>query len=60
LWIAPTWTSVVGTRGFDHTHNNPDYDAYLRSIQEVGDSAAAAAKSIQFEPKVIGWKDQQR
>jgi hypothetical protein len=57
LWIAPSWTTVIGTRAFDHTRNNPDYQAYLQSIQEVSENVAGT-KFKRFDARPIGWKDQ--
>jgi hypothetical protein len=54
---APTWSCVIGTRGFDHTKNNPEFATYMKSIQEVSNTFAGASKFRRFEPQVIGWKE---
>ena len=54
---ARLWSSVIGTRRFDHTHNNPEFDAYVKSIRDVSNSFAPASKFHRFEPQVVGWKE---
>jgi hypothetical protein len=58
IWLAPGWSCVVGTRAFDHTRNNPEFDAYVKGIKDVSNSFAAQSKFRRFDPKPVGWKDQ--
>jgi hypothetical protein len=58
IWLAPGWSCVVGTRAFDHTRNNPEYDAYAKAIKDVSNSFAAQSKFRRFDPKPVGWKEQ--
>jgi hypothetical protein len=58
LWLAPSWTSVIGTRAFDHAKNNAEFDKYIASIREVSNTFGATSKFKRFEPRPIGWKEQ--
>jgi len=50
-----TWYSVVGTRAFDSTRNNPQYEDYKQSIMNVSAKYAGRSKFKQFDPIVKRW-----
>jgi hypothetical protein len=54
---ATRWSCVIGTRGFDHTRNNPEFKEYMKSIEDVSNSFAGQSKFRKFEPQVIGWRE---
>ena len=49
------WYSVVGTRGFDRTRNNPQYDAYIAQIMEVSPKFAGKSQWKRFAPQPKKW-----
>ncbi|MGB7157448.1 MAG: hypothetical protein WBD40_05245 [Tepidisphaeraceae bacterium] len=49
------WYSVVGTRGFDRTKSNPQYDAYVASIMDVSPKFAGKSKWKSFAPQPKKW-----
>ncbi len=58
LWLAPAWSSVITTRGFDHTRNNAEFNAFMKSIVDISNSFPPDGKLRKFDPRVVGWKDQ--
>ena len=56
-WFNTRWPCVVGMRGFSRTKNNPEYEAYIKAIQDVSNQFAGPSKFRRFEPQVIGWKE---
>jgi hypothetical protein len=56
LPYAPKWHSVVGITGFDKIKNSREYDAYIKSIDDVGKKFAGNSKFKKFEPKAYKWK----
>jgi hypothetical protein len=53
----PDWLAVIGTTGFERTRNNPEYDAYLKLINQISEKFAARSKFRQFEPFLFTWKE---
>lgn len=49
------WYSVVGTRGFDRTRSNPQYDAYIAQIMEVSPKFAGRLQWKRFAPQPKKW-----
>ncbi|HEX3357349.1 MAG TPA: hypothetical protein VHS31_10300 [Tepidisphaeraceae bacterium] len=58
LWLAPAWSCVITTRGFEHTRSNAEFDAFMKSIRDVSNSFPPDGKLRKFDPRVVGWKDQ--
>ena len=52
-WVG--WYSVVGTRGFDRTRNNPQYDEYIAQIMEVSPKFAGRSQWKRFAPQPKKW-----
>jgi hypothetical protein len=58
FWPArPTWYTVIGTREFDHIRSNPEFDKYLKSINDLSSRFAGTSKFKRFEPMAVKWKD---
>jgi hypothetical protein len=53
----PSWFTVVGTKEFDRTKNNAEFDRYLVSLTTAGNKFAGNSKFKKFEPMVVKWKD---
>jgi hypothetical protein len=56
LHYAPNWHIVVGLKGFDRVRNSPEYDDYVRKIEEVGVEFAGNSKFKKFEPRAFKWQ----
>jgi hypothetical protein len=51
------WPCVVGTRGFDRTKDNREFDDYLKAIRDVSNVFAGQSNYHRFDPQVLGWKE---
>jgi len=56
-WASKSWWCVVGTTGFDHIRDNPDYKAYENAVNKVSEQFAANSKFKKFEPRAYRWKE---
>jgi hypothetical protein len=56
LHYAPNWYVVVGLTSFDRVRNSPEYDAYVRQIEQVGVEFAGSSKFKKFEPRAFKWQ----
>ena len=52
------WYSVVGTRGFDRTRDNPEFDRYEARIVAIGQKYREQKRAREFAPVVYGWRPQ--
>lgn len=51
-----TWYSVITTKGFERTRNNPEYDAYVAQLTKVMQRYAKSSKWKTFQPDVYTWR----
>jgi hypothetical protein len=56
FYYAPGWSCVIGTRPFERTKNNPEFTAYMKSIEDVSKSFAGTSRFRRFEPRPLAWK----
>jgi hypothetical protein len=57
LHYAPTWYIVVGITGFDRVRSSPEYDAYVRKIEQIGLEFAGTSNFKKFEPRAFKWQE---
>ena len=55
--FAPRWFSVVGYNGYASVKNNPDYDHYVSTIQEIGERFGQGVKFKKFQPMAFKWRE---
>jgi hypothetical protein len=53
----PTWFTVIGTTGWEHTRNNPDYQRYLQTITDVSAKFSGKSRFKAFDPMLFTWKE---
>ncbi len=56
-WNSSQWFCVVGTRGFERTRSNPEFDAYVKAIRDLNAQMGPNSKFKKFSPTVIGWRE---
>lgn len=54
-WADANWFSVITTTGFQHPRG-AEGEAYLRSIEKVGEKFAGTSHFKRFEPHWYSWK----
>lgn len=57
-WASKSWWCVVGTTGFDHIRDNPEYARYQKAVNKVSDDQTLSnPKFKRFEPRAYRWKE---
>jgi hypothetical protein len=59
LYYAPNWHVIVGKRGFDRV-SSPEYEAYVRRIEQISLEFAGTSKFKKFEPRAFRWQEPKR
>ncbi len=52
---SSSWYVVVGTEGFARP-STPEYHAYVRKVQEIGEKFAGSSKWKRFDPNPYRWR----
>jgi hypothetical protein len=53
-WSRANWYTVVGTVGFERI-SSPEYQAYVRKVQDISNRYAKPGSFKAFEPKPYSW-----
>lgn len=53
-WVPMSWYSVVGTQAFDRIKDNPQYEGYIRAVNNV--KYGEKSKFKKFDPRAYRWK----
>jgi len=57
-WARSDWFCVVGISGFDkNISRSPEYQAYLKKIQQISKTFAADSKFNAFNPQAYKWRE---
>ncbi len=51
-----SWYSVITTKGFEKTRNNPEFDAYMGQLSKLMQKYAKGSKFKTFQPDVYSWR----
>ncbi len=51
------WYSVIGIKGFDKIRNVPEFEQYVRAIEQASKKFAAGSKFKKFDPQPFRWRE---